>query len=158
MKSLFYLIIATMLVATACDSKKPADETTGTTAEAKPAEGAEGQDGPAVDENGHVVVSKTGTVFKPPVEKSQIPPGAWICDMGTVEYARMEKGDGKCPECGMFLKQYQGEAAKTADEGAAAGDGHGHEGHGHDDHGHDDGHDHGSHDHGGHDDHAGHAH
>ncbi len=54
-----------------------------------------------------VEVSKEGTRFDPAVEKEQVPAGAWICDMGTVEYARTEKGDGKCPVCGMMLKEHK---------------------------------------------------
>jgi hypothetical protein len=54
---------------------------------------------------GKVTVSKTGQAYKPPVKKAQIPAGAWICDMGTVHYARGEKGDGICPLCKMKLKK-----------------------------------------------------
>ncbi len=54
-----------------------------------------------------VVVAEDGTEFDPPVEKSQIPDGAWICDMGTVHYARMKKGDGKCAKCGMNLVEHK---------------------------------------------------
>ncbi|QED28128.1 hypothetical protein FRD01_12980 [Microvenator marinus] len=52
-----------------------------------------------------VEVKKDGTKFDPKVEKSQIPDGAWYCDMGDVHYARMDKGDGKCELCGMMLTQ-----------------------------------------------------
>ena len=51
-----------------------------------------------------VTVPKAGRQFKPPIQKSQLPDGVWYCDMGTVEYARLDKGDGKCPICGMKLK------------------------------------------------------
>lgn len=61
-----------------------------------------------------VTVSKTGTTFDPPVQIAQIPPGAHYCDMGTVHYARLDKGDGKCTECGMMLKTKPGKA-KEAD-------------------------------------------
>ncbi len=53
-----------------------------------------------------VSVSAEGTTFEPAVRKTQIPDGAWICNMGTVHYARSEKGDGKCPRCSMPLEAY----------------------------------------------------
>ncbi len=65
-----------------------------------------------------VTVSQAGTTFDPPVKISQIPAGAHYCDIGTVHYARMDKGDGKCAECGMMLKTKPGDAK-------------GHEGHSH---------------------------
>ena len=40
---------------------------------------------------------------KPPIEKSAVKDGHWYCDMGTVHYSRADKGDGKCPLCGMKL-------------------------------------------------------
>lgn len=46
-----------------------------------------------------------GRQFTPPIKPEQVPAGAWYCDMGTVEYARPEQGDGQCPVCGMKLKQ-----------------------------------------------------
>lgn len=52
-----------------------------------------------------VSVPAEGKKFEPPIQPSQIPEGAWYCDMGTVEYARAEKGDGRCPICKMRLKQ-----------------------------------------------------
>ena len=54
-----------------------------------------------------VEVSKSGTEFEPPVKVEQIPKQAWYCDMGTVHYARHEKGDGKCTVCEMDLTQAQ---------------------------------------------------
>ena len=71
-----------------------------------------------------VEVAEEGTEFDPPVEKEQIPEGAWICDMGTVHYAQMSEGDGSCPLCGMDLVHHE----ET-------------------DHGHDHDHDHHDHDH-----------
>lgn len=82
----------------------------------------------AAGADGKVVVPKEGKVFKPPVQKSQIPDGAWYCDMGTVEYARMDKGDGKCPECGMMLKQMGAKAAAPAAHDHEHGHGHDHKG------------------------------
>ncbi len=52
---------------------------------------------------GKVTVSAEGTKFDPPVQKSQVPDGSWICDMGMVHYARSQKGDGICPLCSMKL-------------------------------------------------------
>ena len=46
-----------------------------------------------------------GKTLYPAVEVSEIPSGAWMCDMGTVHYAAGEKNDGKCPICGMELTQ-----------------------------------------------------
>jgi len=52
-----------------------------------------------------IVVTQAGASIEPPVKQELIPAGAWFCDMGTVHYARAEKGDGKCPVCKMDLKQ-----------------------------------------------------
>jgi hypothetical protein len=52
-----------------------------------------------------IAVTPQGQEIKPPAPKEAIPPGAWYCDMGTVHYARGEKGDGKCPLCHMPLTQ-----------------------------------------------------
>ncbi|MDX1389320.1 MAG: hypothetical protein R3344_09020 [Acidobacteriota bacterium] len=49
------------------------------------------------------VVPLEGAEFDPPLEKAQLPPGVWYCDMGTVHYARGEEGDGVCPLCEMEL-------------------------------------------------------
>ncbi len=57
-----------------------------------------------------VEVAPEGTRFDPPVQPSQIPPGAWYCDMGTVHYASLDRGDGSCPECGMRLTRQAGTA------------------------------------------------
>ncbi len=46
-----------------------------------------------------------GKTFDPPVKRSAIPDGAWYCDMGTVHYARSEKGDNTCPLCKMKLTE-----------------------------------------------------
>ena len=74
-----------------------------------------------------VDVTKEGSKFDPPIAKDKVPDGAYYCDMGTVHYARMEEGDGKCPLCGMALKH------------KATADAKGHENHEHHDHS---GHDH----------------
>ncbi len=55
-----------------------------------------------------VEVKKDGNEFNPKIAVSQLPDGAWYCDMGGVHYARMDKGDGKCASCGMKLNQKGG--------------------------------------------------
>ena len=50
-----------------------------------------------------VAVAPEGSTFDPPVRVDQLPTGVWYCDMGTVHYARLEEGDGRCPVCGMTL-------------------------------------------------------
>lgn len=62
-----------------------------------------------------VEVAAEGTEFEPPVEVAQIPDGAWYCNMGTVHYARMDEGDGKCGVCGMNLT-HKVAAAEPSDE------------------------------------------
>ena len=52
-----------------------------------------------------VVVTKAGTKLDPAVPMARIPDGAWICDMGTVHFAKSEKGEGTCDLCGMPLVQ-----------------------------------------------------
>ena len=44
-----------------------------------------------------------GAVIDPPLLRTKIAKGAWICDMGTVHYARGEEGDGVCAVCAMDL-------------------------------------------------------
>lgn len=135
MKLFIPVLMMFALVLGACEKKEDAATT-------EPAEGAEATKTetaePAAPENAaesgasadaKVEVTAEGTKFDPPVKPEQIPDGAWYCDMGTVEYASLEKGDGKCPTCGMMLKQ-KGAAAPADD-----GHGHDHEG-GHDGHEH----------------------
>lgn len=89
----------------------PAPDTAKTAAAAK-ADNKPAAASPAkADESGEaappdlVTVSSAGTEFDPPVKLEQIPDGVWICDMGTVHYARSEKGDGKCAVCSMDMTQ-----------------------------------------------------
>lgn len=71
-----------------------------------------------------VEVTAEGTTFDPPVEVAQLPDGAWYCDMGTVHYARMDEGDGRCPTCDMDLVQKVAEVVpEETDEGDAEGPG-----------------------------------
>jgi hypothetical protein len=54
-----------------------------------------------------VAVSAEGTKFDPAVPVAQIPDEAWACVMGgTVHYAAMDKGTGKCAICKMNLVQH----------------------------------------------------
>lgn len=48
-----------------------------------------------------------GQRYEPAIDKEEAPEGAWICDMGTVHYARPDKGDGTCPVCGMELVHHE---------------------------------------------------
>lgn len=82
--------------------------------EEKSASPAQTEEKPGSDAKGAdtVEVPAAGKKFDPPVSKDEIPMGAWMCDMGTVHYARMEKGDGKCPECGMDLTHKMAEGAQ----------------------------------------------
>ena len=87
-----------------CDSEPAGSSAVVTHADETPADAPDNQAaqlaGPKT-----VEVGKTGSKFDPPVDKSQIPDGAWMCDMGTVHYASLEKGAGKCPICTMPLVQ-----------------------------------------------------
>lgn len=106
------LVLATTLCG--CDSKKEATIT------ARPEAPVENSAQPAAREatTGHVSVSATGTKLEPPVDKQKIPDGAWICDMGTVHYASLEPGDGKCPVCGMDLVKKTGDTGAQGDHGS----------------------------------------
>lgn len=61
-------------------------------------------DAPAPADLPMVEVTAEGANLDPAAELSQIPDGAYYCDMGTSHYARSEKGDNTCPRCGMDLK------------------------------------------------------
>ena len=50
-----------------------------------------------------VSLSPEGSTFDPPIKPEALPSGAHYCDMGTVHYARAERGDGLCPLCKMKL-------------------------------------------------------
>ena len=76
--------------------------------------GAPAKQDEAVATGDKIEVSAQGAKIDPPVAKDKIPVGAYFCDMGTVYYARMDKGDGKCPECGMMLKQMTADGAQGA--------------------------------------------
>ena len=42
-----------------------------------------------------------GRSYEPAIDPSEVPDGAWMCDMGTVHYAAPHEGD--CAVCGMAL-------------------------------------------------------
>ncbi len=72
-----------------------------------------------------VEVPAEGANYDPAVAIEQIPEGSWYCDMGTVHYARAEKGDGECARCQMSLVQkatdeHDGEPMSDADIEAAS--------------------------------------
>jgi hypothetical protein len=144
-KSLLIVLMSLAFVATACDKQQVADAeepATGEEAKEAVAEEVEGEadkadeadeaaEGDKAEEKAlaQVEVPKEGKKFDPVVEAEQMPAGAWYCDMGTVHYASMDKGDGSCPECGMKLKQKAG-GDEAAGEKAAEVDPHA--GHNHD--------------------------
>jgi len=74
---------------------------------------------PAEAPSGPIELTAEGTNLNPPVQVAQIPDGGWYCDMGTVHYARADKGDGKCPRCNMDLV-HKG-ADKNSKSGGKAG-------------------------------------
>jgi len=65
---------------------------------------SEGPSGPSVE------VAADGSRFEPPVQIDQLPPGVWYCDMGTVHYARRDRGDGQCAIYKMELTRKAGPA------------------------------------------------
>jgi glucose/arabinose dehydrogenase len=128
-----FALVVTAVALGACESKSESD-TTATTSEAVVAKAAK-EEAPAEKatpakaekpSSGPVKVAKGGTEFDPPVKMKQIPDGAWVCDMGTVHYARLEKGDGKCPLCKMDLTQKRAEE-KSAGAGGSGGEHDSHE-------------------------------
>lgn len=160
---LMLICLAVALTAIGCD--KTTEAAAGAEAEAEapaakeaaeaeeaPAEEAPAEEAAAKEEAAEklepVEVAAAGTKFEPAVQAEQLPAGAWYCDMGTVHWAGTDKpDDGKCPECGMELKQYDPEALAAQKEKAveakpAADDGHAHDGEGHGDHAHGEGDDH----------------
>lgn len=58
---------------------------------------------PASSAPAQVSLSPEGSTFDPPIKPEALPSGAHYCDMGTVHYARAERGDGLCPLCKMKL-------------------------------------------------------
>ena len=102
MKTLVILMVAATLGLVAC-SKHKHEGKHGSAHDHMAAEmAAKGSDGVG---EALVSVPAEGKEFKPPIQASQLPDGVWYCDMGTVEYARKDKGDGRCPICKMRLKE-----------------------------------------------------
>jgi glucose/arabinose dehydrogenase len=125
------LVCALMLVgALGCDSNKADTASTSEPAATEepasetPAKDEGASKTPAKPASGKAEVTKEGSKFDPPIAKAEVPEGAYYCDMGTVHYARMEEGDGKCPLCGMALVHEQpgaedgGDHAGHGDHGA----------------------------------------
>lgn len=75
-----------------------------------PACSSEDSPAPEQEPSQAVEVAENGTRFDPPEAKENMPDGAWICDMGTVHFASVSAGDGKCPICGMSLKEHSAES------------------------------------------------
>ena len=95
MRKLLLVLLLLVVAALGC-AEKPAEEAAPAPA---PEEAVEAVAAEMVD------VVAEGSEFDPPVAIEQLPEGVWFCDMGTVHYARPEHGDGKCPLCGMELKE-----------------------------------------------------
>jgi len=96
-------VLMVMTLTVGCGADKPAgpspEEIAAEKVQQAMAAGAQEDAGPVE----MVEVAAEGTEFEPPVQIEQLPAGVWFCDMGTVHYARTEKGDGRCPVCGMNL-------------------------------------------------------
>ena len=106
--SLSLVTLLSALSAAGCDSEKKESAPSAEAAEAAEKSDAptEKSDAPAEKAEGaKVTVTKEGGKIDPPVKPSAIPDGAWMCKMGTVHYASLDKGDGKCPICGMNLTE-----------------------------------------------------
>jgi glucose/arabinose dehydrogenase len=104
--TLLSLTVMTCLAASAWACNKSETTATVTTSQTATASAApKAAAAKTTEPSGKLTVSASGTKFDPPVEKSKLPAGTWICDMGSVHYARSQKGDGKCPECSMNLTQ-----------------------------------------------------
>ena len=89
------LCISLLIFAAGCEKDSPS--TTGTPAAAEAA--------PAATEPAEAGLPADGTKHDPPIELSEVPEGAWYCDMGTAHYTQKSEGDGKCPLCGMALHE-----------------------------------------------------
>lgn len=104
MKNAIKTAIAVTLVLAVFGCSKPSD--TDTTASATPA----AQPATATPSADKVAVAAEGSKFDPAVPVAQMPDGAWACVMGgTVHYAAMDKGEGKCKICKMKLVQPAGD-------------------------------------------------
>ena len=117
MKSFITLCLFIGLCCVACKSNESADATKNTP---KSTGITSGQTTADQTHNDHVHTQKSqnqvkakqelqltpaGQKFEPPIKAENLPVGAYYCDMGTVHYARSEKGDNSCPICQMKLSQ-----------------------------------------------------
>lgn len=131
----YITLVLLALALVACDKKSEdgtteeptADEATKEAPDDEAEEPAEETEQPTDEKAATVEVATDGTKFEPAIAANRLPDGAWYCNMGgSVHYARMEEGDGKCAVCGMKLEKY---AAGAADDGhmmddEQMGDGH----------------------------------
>ena len=99
-------LLTALIFAAGCGKKahKPDDDKAATTEAADKGNEGHTADKGAVAAADAVSLTAAGAKFDPPLEKAQVPAGAWYCDMGTAHYASTEKKDGKCPLCHMDLK------------------------------------------------------
>lgn len=106
-RTIAFLIIALTTVALASPAASQCcGPTTGPAAMTSPDQDHSPSDHKA-QSDGKVHVDQDGTKFDPAVSKDKIPDEAWACVMGgKVHYASMNKGNGKCPICGMKLQQH----------------------------------------------------
>ena len=66
-------------------------------------------------------IPEGGKNFDPMIPVSAVPEGMWTCDMnGKTHWVQHEKGDGKCPECGMNLVEKKAPDAPAASKNSDA--------------------------------------
>ncbi len=139
-KLILHTMLATGLLFAACDKQEEAAEEKAEAVEeageakaealedkAEAVEEAAEEKADAIEDGEKIELTAEGGKLDPPVKPERLPAGAWYCDMGTVHWAATEKPeDGKCPLCGMALKQYQPGDAPAAIEPKADEHGHDH--------------------------------
>lgn len=104
MRATLVVVIATCLLLPACQPREPGPTPDQIAAEKV----SQAMQAGADDGSGQlpqVEVAPEGSRFNPPVRVTQLPPGTWYCDLGTVHYARPDQGDGQCPVCGLALSR-----------------------------------------------------
>lgn len=106
-------LVALLIALAGCDDKKAEAGEAAASEATPPAATSPAEDPKTVD----------GTKHDPPIALDKVPDGHWYCDMGTSHYSRAEKGDGKCPLCGMALKHM--DHAKMGHGEHGGSDGHG---------------------------------
>lgn len=100
-----HLIWGTMLLLLLTVSACKADSGASAEPGASDKAAAEKEHGETGHDHSKMKLTAEGQKFEPPIKVEEVPDGAWYCDMGTVHYARSEKGDGTCPLCKMALKE-----------------------------------------------------